>query len=150
MVNSTSTSSSTISCPICDAKVQVESGSPFPQARCQPCQLLLWRSNTFDAVVPLFDFQSLPEDLSNYVIDREFDAVHNAFELVPESAARDLRVLPVFELPDGLILAVGGDLNRESFEKLRFVLGREVFVVPVDDSWIDRKIRDVYGRDDDD
>ena len=115
-------------------------------APCPCCGHLLWFADSGDCVAPLFDatrtgFTS-PSDLSD-----EIEIPAHVLELVPESIARESRVLPIGETPSALIIATANPYDRDTIEKLRFVLSREVRVVHVTSKWIDGQLRRRFGDD---
>ena len=69
-------------------------------------------------------------------------------DLIPESVARESRVLAISESLDVLVVAVSDPVDQETVEKLRFILNRQVLALPVADNWLDQHIAWYYGKPD--
>jgi hypothetical protein len=66
---------------------------------------------------------------------------------VPKPVARQNRVLPISEWAASLVIAASRQIDRETFEKVRFVLNRRILLVIVDDVTLRQQIDRHFGVD---
>ena len=87
----------------------------------------------------------------NFGIERiDLATVHFAPDLlrcIPATTARTYRVLPIFESPDGLCVALAEVNNLEVIDSLRRALHRDLEVRVADRQQLDEFIQRLYGDD---
>jgi len=88
----------------------------------------------------------------NFGIERvDLATVHFASELlrcIPANTARTYRVLPIFESPNCLCVALAEVNNLEVMDSLRHALHRELEFRVADRQQLDEFIQRLYGDDD--
>ena len=67
-------------------------------------------------------------------------------ELVPESVARENKILPLSEEDDALRVLASDPLDLEAFDKLRFILNRKIEIALAPQSQILEAINKYYGQ----
>ena len=82
----------------------------------------------------------------DYVDLSEVSIPEKIIELVPESVARENRILPMAEDDDALVVLMSDPLDIETIEKLRFILNRRVDVALAPDEAIQEAINRYYGQ----
>ena len=70
----------------------------------------------------------------------------SVIELVPESVARENRILPVSESHASLTIAMSDPADLDTIEKLRFILNREIRAVVASQEAIQTAINEHYGQ----
>jgi ribosomal protein S27E len=126
-------------CPICGHDLHIEPSPSTLDAACPNCGQILWFAPSGGAA-PIFDALRLPTD--SFAID-----LADYVELVPQSVARENLVLPVVKTPDSLVFAVTNPADRETIEKLRFILNRKIRIIQVSAEWLRDQLRKRYGDD---
>ena len=79
-------------------------------------------------------------DLNKYEVDPM------VVELVPQSVARENKILPIEEKPDSLVVLVSDPSDFETFEKLRFILNRRIEIALAPRESINEGINKYYGQ----
>ena len=99
-------------------------------------------------VLPLWQASSLGEEPVPHEIPRDVEIVDHVVGLIPESVARENLVFPLADSSDALLVAAAVPVDRETIDKLQFILNRRVLAVPTSSDWIERKLYQHFGPED--
>ncbi len=81
-----------------------------------------------------------------YVDLNKTDIAENVVELVPESVARENKILPLEEVDGRLVVLMSDPSDVDTLEKLRFILNRDVSIALAPRTRIMEAINRVYGQ----
>jgi hypothetical protein len=66
--------------------------------------------------------------------------------VVPQSLARECHVLPLAQSDHGFLLASSVAVRQAGFDKLRFILNCDLFILPADEDWLDAQIDALFAE----
>lgn len=114
-------------------------------ATCPNCGSLVW----FQAggVYPLFDTSIPHHEQTPVDLPDEIEVPIDVIELVPESVAQENLIVPLADTLNGLVLAAAHPWDRESIDRIQFLLNRDIQLVYVTTDWIELQLRTHYGSD---